>query len=48
MKVAVVLLSAPVGYLLLTGWLLAKTRPVPVTALSSVYAQEERELEAAA
>ena len=34
----ILFLGAPIGYVLLTGYLLARMRPVPVTALSSVYA----------
>jgi hypothetical protein len=42
-KLGMLLLAAPIGYVLLTGYLLAKTRPVPITVLSSAHAAEEEE-----
>jgi hypothetical protein len=42
------LLTAPIGYIVLTGYLLGKTRPIPVGLLSSGFASPDRELEALA
>jgi hypothetical protein len=43
MRLGFFLLSAPIGYALLTGYLLLKVRPVPITLLSSgLFGEEER------
>ncbi len=43
MKTIGLVLFAPLGYLLLTGYLFAKVRPVPITMLSAFAFEDERE-----
>jgi hypothetical protein len=43
--VALLLITAPLGYLALSAYLLGKVRPVPVALLSSALGQEEPEIE---
>ena len=45
MKALGLILFAPLGYLLLTGYLFAKVRPVPIAMLSPFSFDDERELD---
>ena len=47
-KLGLFLLTAPIGYVLLTGYLVGKVRPVPVGLLSSAHDAGDCELEALA
>lgn len=40
MKFALALLAAPIGYVLLSGYLLSKVRPLPITDVPNVRPRE--------
>lgn len=45
---ALVLLSAPIGYLVLTGYLVSKVKPAPLTFVPRSGARDDKPLEAVA
>jgi hypothetical protein len=47
-RTAAFILAAPLGYLLLTGYLLARIRPLPIALLPESLTEDERLAEALA
>ena len=45
MRTAAIILAAPLGYLLLTAYLLARIRPLPISFLPEGMVEDERRRE---